>query len=280
MDSGAKIEQSASARINDDELFFYRLAPGTCARRSISNEITPGRQLMNVMNIQKALQAAGFDPGPADGTRGRQTIAAIKAFQLANGLNPDGIVGKQTADKLFAGKPPLADGFALPPTMPWVQTAYELIGTREVPGRGSNEAITGWAKDLDLLSYDDDDIPWCGLFVAHCIGSQLPEERLPNNPLGARQWETFGITASAQLGAIMVFWRESKSSGKGHVGFYWAEDVEAYHILGGNQSDSVSVTRVAKSRLLQARWPRTVPPPAGIIRTADANGKVLSQNEA
>ena len=30
--------------------------------------------------------------------------------------------------------------------------------------------------------------------------------------------------------------------------------------LGGNQSDAVTVARIAKSRLLGARWPATYPP--------------------
>jgi uncharacterized SAM-binding protein YcdF (DUF218 family) len=103
---------------------------------------------------------------------------------------------------------------------------------------------------------------------------------MPNNPLGARQWERFGKGTTPQLGAVMVFWRESQSSGKGHVGFYWAQDSQAYHILGGNQSNTVSVTRIARDRLLQARWPASVPGPTGIVRQADANGKILSENEA
>lgn len=53
----------------------------------------------------------------------------------------------------------------------------------------------------------------------------------------------------------MVFWRKSKSSGLGHVGFYNGEDGDAYQILGGNQSDQVSLAWVSKSRFLDARWP-------------------------
>jgi len=134
---------------------------------------------------------------------------------------------------------------------------------------------------LEILSYNDDDIPWCGLFVAHCMGSQLPEERLPNIPLRARAWENFGHGEDEPcLGAVMVFWRQSKASGKGHVGFYWAEDDGAYHILGGNQSNSVSITRISRDRLLDARWPSTAGNPTPLKRTASKNGRVLSQNEA
>ncbi len=51
-------------------------------------------------------------------------------------------------------------------------------------------------------------------------------------------------------------------------------------ILGGNQSNAVTVMRVARNRILDARWPSTAPPPSGITRKASKNGKVLSQNEA
>ncbi|MBL8425818.1 MAG: TIGR02594 family protein [Candidatus Accumulibacter phosphatis] len=235
---------------------------------------------MNTIEIQRALRAAGFDPGEIDGVRGRQTIAATKAFQAQHGLAVDGIVGPSTAAQLFGQAVPKDETFAIPTTMPWVEEAFHLLGTREIPGRGSNEAIMGWAEELALTSYNDDDIPWCGLFVAHCIGSQLPEEKLPRSPLGARSWAKLGNTTSPQLGAVMVFWRESRNSGKGHVGFYWAEDGDAYHILGGNQSNAVTVTRVARDRFLDARWPSTALRPSGITRQASKNGKVLSQNEA
>jgi uncharacterized protein (TIGR02594 family) len=235
---------------------------------------------MNTRDIQNALKTAGFDPGPIDGVRGRRTIAAIRQFQAQNDLVVDGIVGPKTAAKLFGSTIPQDEKFAIPTTMPWLEEAFHLIGTREQPGRGSNEAIIGWAEDLEITSYGDDDIPWCGLFTAHCIGSQLPEEPLPGNPLGARRWQSFGTGVSPQFGAVMTFWRGSRNGWKGHVGFYWAEDNTAYHILGGNQSNAVTITRIAKERLLEARWPVSAMAPANITRAAATNGKLLSQNEA
>jgi len=50
--------------------------------------------------IQIALQKAGFYKGKIDGKIGPQTKEAIKAFQKANGLKADGIVGKRTIEKL------------------------------------------------------------------------------------------------------------------------------------------------------------------------------------
>ncbi|PSU45851.1 TIGR02594 family protein [Photobacterium frigidiphilum] len=236
---------------------------------------------MSIKTIQQALQDQGIDPGPIDGILGRKTVRAIKQFQTSNNLVADGLVGPQTSALLFKGhKRPENSKFDIPVTLPWMDAAFRLIGTQENPGRGSNEAILGWAEDLEITSYNDDDIPWCGLFVAHCVGSQLAEEPLPTNPLGARKWSQFGDEVSPRFGSVLVFWRGSRNGWKGHVGFYWAEDDDAYHVLGGNQSDSVSVTRISKSRLITARWPHTGLPGDVQIRIAASNGKLLSVNEA
>ncbi len=53
-----------------------------------------------VSQLQEALVEAGFDAGPADGTFGEQTEAAVVAFQQANGLSVDGRVGPETAAAL------------------------------------------------------------------------------------------------------------------------------------------------------------------------------------
>jgi uncharacterized protein (TIGR02594 family) len=155
--------------------------------------------------------------------------------------------------------------------------AYRLVGTAEDTSAGVNPVITGWAGALQI-DYGDDEIPWCGLFVAHCVGSRLPAEPRPKNPLGARSWSGFGIPCTPQPGAIMVFWRRSRSSWLGHVAFYVGEDGKAFHVLGGNQSDRVGVARMPKGRLLASRWPATAPAPAGEPLFLDARGE-LSTNE-
>jgi len=78
------------------------------------------------------------------------------------------------------------------------------------------------------------------------------------------------------LGDILVFSRK----GGGHVGFYVAEDATAYHVLGGNQSDSVSITRIAKSRLYSCQRAAYNITPSSVKKYfMDATGK-LSANEA
>jgi len=62
----------------------------------------------DVVALQRALKARGFDPGAPDGDFGPGTEAAVIAFQKSEGLTPDGIVGPQTLDRLGmpAGLPP------------------------------------------------------------------------------------------------------------------------------------------------------------------------------
>jgi uncharacterized protein (TIGR02594 family) len=229
--------------------------------------------------IQARLNHLGFGPLVVDGAIGPRTRAAIIRFQTGSGLTPDGIVGPATRAAMFgagARKPRPAEN--VPTELPWLVEAQRLRGLREVKGAGDSPVIMDWAEDLGI-PYANDETPWCGLFVAHCIRTGLPYADLPANPLGARAWQGFGSGMRPMLGAVMVFWRGSRDGWQGHVGFYWAEDDAAYHVLGGNQSDSVSVTRIAKDRLLEARWPSGVPI-SGITRTATAGGSLLSTNEA
>lgn len=212
----------------------------------------------SVFQVQQALAAKGFNPGNIDGVWGRRTEAAVKAFQSANGLTADGIVGPKTREKLFGAAAPAAVDPLGDVGLVWFLEARRLLGIEEGPGDANNRVILDWASDLGI-PYKSDDIAWCGLFVSHCIGATLSTEPLPPNPLGARNWLKFGGPCTVRPGAIMVFWREKADGWKGHVGLYAGEDAAAYHILGGNQSNKVSIARIAKNRLLGSRWPATVP---------------------
>lgn len=216
---------------------------------------------MTIRDIQTALAKAGYRPGPIDGVWGRQTAAALRAFQKDKGLAVDGIAGPQSVAALAALSAP---GSAAPapsrPPLVWLAEARHLLGLKEGPGAINNPKILQWAENLGQTMYRTDDIPWCGLFVAHCIAATLPDEPLPTNPLGARAWGSFGHSIAPTRGAIMVFWRKSRQSGLGHVGFYVGEDAGAYCVLGGNQSDSVSLAWIAKDRFVAARWPNTFSP--------------------
>lgn len=87
-----------------------------------------------------------------------------------------------------------------------------------------------------------------------------------------------GARCRPQRGAVADFWRGSRDGWQGHVCFIAAKDTGAYHVLGGNQADAVTITRIAKTRLLETRWPAGSPE-ANQIRVVDARGN-LSIKEA
>jgi hypothetical protein len=96
--------------------------------------------------------------------------------------------------------------------------------------------------------------------VETCIRMGLPDEpllgALCTNPYWARNWLLFGQETKPVTGATLIFERGSG----GHVGFAVGQDDAHFYVLGGNQSDAVTIARITKSRLLGARWPATYPP--------------------
>lgn len=159
--------------------------------------------------------------------------------------------------------------------------SLKLHGVAEVVGKGSNATILGWRDELNaagvkIRGYSDDDIPWCGLFaaiVAHRAGKRVPEK-----PLWARNWTKFGSpVVKAALGDVLVF---ERPGGGGHVGFYVGEDKTAFHVLGGNQSNAVTIARIRKERCIAVRRPEYSAPPASVRRFELASAGPLSSNEA
>lgn len=60
----------------------------------------PDMKAATIKAIQQALADRGISPGPIDSKYGRNTTAAVAAFQAAEGLVVDGMVGQQTAKEL------------------------------------------------------------------------------------------------------------------------------------------------------------------------------------
>ncbi len=54
-----------------------------------------------IRDVQTLLKELGYDPGPIDGYMGRETGAAIKAFQEANDLQATGAFSEELRDRLF-----------------------------------------------------------------------------------------------------------------------------------------------------------------------------------
>lgn len=72
-----------------------------------------------------------------------------------------------------------------------------------------------------------------------------------------------------------------RAGGGGHVGLYVGDDAGAYHVLGGNQSDQVCVSRIAKARCIAVRrCPWKLAQPGNVRPVRPAAGGALSTNEA
>jgi uncharacterized protein (TIGR02594 family) len=167
--------------------------------------------------------------------------------------------------------------------------ALRLHGTLERPGTLDNPVIIAWARACPYSSYarwaadfyNDDAIPWCGLFMAvlavRTAGGKT--ERLPPEKyLSALAWSAWGRPAvgGPMLGDVVTFVRP----GGGHVALYVGEDATTFHVLGGNQSNAVNITRIEKTRLHAARRPAYSLTPANVRIIHWAAGGVLSTNEA
>ncbi len=69
---------------------------------TLVNTLRYGSEGNEVTTLQNRLIALGYLAGSADGKFGRDTKSAVIAFQKANGLSADGVVGTDTSTRLYA----------------------------------------------------------------------------------------------------------------------------------------------------------------------------------
>lgn len=67
-----------------------------------SYTLREGQTSYYVKNLQLALNHLGFNAGTADGIFGSGTLSAVEAFQEANDLTVDGLVGSGTKGELWS----------------------------------------------------------------------------------------------------------------------------------------------------------------------------------
>lgn len=137
--------------------------------------------------------------------------------------------------------------------------AQRYVGTKEVGGSVDNPSIMAMLK-LDNNWPQNDEVPWCSAFANHiCWLARAPRSK----DLRARSWLTVGKGVNlddAGIGDIVILKRGSGNQpgpevidAPGHVGFYAGRFGEFVEVLGGNQSDTVKVSRYPVKRLLGVR---------------------------
>lgn len=136
-----------------------------------------------------------------------------------------------------------------------IYIAANELGTNAIPGEKDNDQIVAYARESGIEWVDDDETPWCSIFMNWCaVKAGLP--RPGEKRALARSWENVGMpTDNPEHGDIAVFWRESESSKKGHVGIFmgYNKNGDYVYTLGGNQSRMVSISEYPVERVLSFR---------------------------
>ena len=145
-----------------------------------------------------------------------------------------------------------------------IVTPYDLalrfVGLREVSGSSANPQILTMLR-LDEEWPEDDVVPWCSAFINYIAWLlRLPRSKrlrarswlLVGRPIGLEEAEPgFDVVVMTKGGADQP--GPDVIEAPGHVGFFAGTERTKVLVLGGNQDDSVSVKRYAKSRILGLR---------------------------
>jgi uncharacterized protein (TIGR02594 family) len=137
---------------------------------------------------------------------------------------------------------------------PWLEIAESKLGEHEVSGPEANSFIVECLESTTLGSPENqsDETAWCSAFVGWCLEQAGVES---THSAWARSYLEWGKEVDdPSPGAIVVFERGSNS---GHVAFFvqYNPDNEMVQVLGGNQSDSVSLAWFPWSRVIGVREP-------------------------
>jgi len=143
-----------------------------------------------------------------------------------------------------------------PPTpeqssLPLLLAALQHVGTKEIPGAEHNAQVLAYFHSIGHQWVDNDEVAWCAAFANHIA----KECGYPHTgKLNARSFLEIGEQVhTPKPGDIVVLWRESPTSWKGHVGFYINSTKDHIYVLGGNQSNEVNISPYPMERLVQFR---------------------------
>ena len=124
----------------------------------------------------------------------------------------------------------------------------------EYVGAAHNPRILAYFEATSLKATTDE-VPWCAAFVNWCLENAGLEG---TNSAQARSFLKWGFTIPLEKiepGDVVVFSRGNTSE-QGHVAFFleWSsERKNCMNIIGGNQSNRVSVATYSTQRLLSVR---------------------------
>ena len=132
-----------------------------------------------------------------------------------------------------------------------INIALSEYGVKEVPGEKDNPRILQYFEEIGHSWVKDEQTAWCSAFVNWVM--KKANKRI-SGKLNARSWLKVGVeTVLPDKGDVVVLWREDPKSWKGHVAFFIRQSKDHVYLLGGNQSNAVSIVKYPKSRVLSYR---------------------------
>jgi uncharacterized protein (TIGR02594 family) len=166
-----------------------------------------------------------------------------------------------------------------------VKIASSQMGVREIRGSRHNATILKYADEVGLGWINDDETPWCSIFM-NWVAKEGGYER--TGKANARSWLDIGNEIDyedAEAGDVVIYWRVRKDSAFGHVGIFlgYSHDRTKIFTLGGNQGDEVSIEDYATSRLLGIRRLDQIQafrPKAGLMKRGSTGKNVKALQRA
>lgn len=131
--------------------------------------------------------------------------------------------------------------------------ALSQLGVKEIRGKEDNPTIVNYAKEAGFEWVNDDETPWCSIFLNWCTQKA---KLISSGKANARSWLQVGnSTQNPVPGDIVVYWRGNPNSWTGHVGLFLGYNQNGSHIftLGGNQGNQVSIAPYSSIQLLGFR---------------------------
>ncbi len=134
-----------------------------------------------------------------------------------------------------------------------LEVAIGQYGVTEIKGRKHNPVIVSYSHTVGFDGVVDDETAWCSIFINWCAKIAGKER---TGKMTARSWLNVGEDSlNPKPGDVVVLWRESPDSWKGHVGLFigYSDDCEHVYLLGGNQNNSVCIKKYPSDRILNIK---------------------------
>lgn len=133
--------------------------------------------------------------------------------------------------------------------------AFSQIGTTEMVGANHDPQVLKYFAEIGHSWVKDDETPWCAAFANWVCQMAVAEK---TGKLNARSFLEIGTEVNiedAKPGDVVVLWRDTPTSSKGHVAFFtgWNEPKTKVYLFGGNQNNKVGIELFDKVRVLGIR---------------------------